>query len=444
MGDSWPKVIRDPVHDIIVFDDTPCDRLLLSLIDTREFQRLRRIKQLGMSDMVFPGANHSRFSHSIGAMHVARRLLDRAMAIGLKISDNQYLAVSVAALLHDIGHGPFSHAYERATGDRHENRTLEIIQSPTTEVNARLQASSSTLPGQMVAFFDEEAGDEARQKAGIPRALTQIISSQLDADRFDYLLRDSLMTGTDYGKFDLNWLLLQLQYDKSKERLFLSRKAFSAAEAYVYARYHMYRSVYFHKATRAAEVMLRLVFSRYKWLVSECGSEEERGKVVPGAPLTVCSAFSGHPTLDTFLALDDSTVTEFFKACTDASDPILKILGQGLIARTLFKGIDVTDYDMANVARFTEKAREKVRANEMDPDYAFVDDTAADIPYKPYDPDAENPATQIYVEVGTGKIEELSTVSGPVEQLKKKYALVRYYYPASMRLEIKNIAEELL
>ena len=441
MGNSWPKVIRDPVHDIIAFENTPCDRLLLSLIDTQEFQRLRRIKQLGMSDMVFPGANHSRFSHAIGVMHVARRILCRAKAIGLDLDDDQRIAVSVAALLHDIGHGPFSHAYEKATGDKHEARTLEIIRSESTEVNKRLREFSSTLPEQVATFFDEAADDDAREKAGIPRVLTQIISSQLDADRFDYLLRDSLMTGTDYGQFDLNWLLLQLSYDGTKERLFLSRKALSAAEAYVYARYHMYRSVYFHKATRAAEVMLRLVFKRYRELLRKAGSKKEKLRVAPGAPSALYHLFTDQSSLDSFLAVDDHTVTEFFKACSGAGDDMLRMLGCGLITRVLYKGIDVTDCPTASIPKFTERAKEIVKANGLDPDYAFVDDTAADIPYKPYDPDADYPATQIYVEKGTGERKELSEVSDSVIQLKKKYALVRYYYPASLRDKIEEASD---
>ena len=441
MGNSWPKVIRDPVHDIVAFENADCDRLLLSLIDTREFQRSRRIKQLGMSDMVFPGANHSRFSHAIGVMRVARRILSRAKGIGLDIQDSQHIPVSVAALLHDIGHGPFSHAYEKATGDKHEARTLEIIRSASTEVNKRLREFSSTLPEQVGMFFDPTVDDEAREKAGIPRVLTQIISSQLDADRFDYLLRDSLMTGTDYGQFDLNWLLLQLSYDGARKRLFLSRKALSAAEAYVYARYHMYRSVYFHKATRAAEVMLRLIFKRYRDLLRLANSDQERRSIVPNTPPALFDVFADQSSLDCFLAVDDHTVTEFFKACGEANDGMLSMLGSGLITRALFKGIDVTDHGAASIAEFTGRAKEIVKANGLDPDCAFVDDTASDIPYKPYDPDAENPATQIYVEKGTGERKELSEVSESVSQLKKKYALLRYYYPASLRDKIEEAAD---
>ncbi len=443
MKKIFPKMIRDPVHDIIPFEDTCTDRLLLNLIDTREFQRLRRIKQLGMSDMVFPGASHSRFCHAIGAMHVARKILDRAEAIGLSITEEQRTAVLVAALLHDVGHGPFSHAYEKATGDNHEARTLQIIKSDLTEVNKTLREFDSGLPDLLAAFFEEEA--DASGTSVIPPVLTQIISSQLDADRFDYLLRDSLMTGTDYGKFDLNWLLLQLRYDKPKGRFYLSRKALSAVEAYVYARYHMYRSVYFHKAIRAAEVMLRLIFKRYKELLDGESTEPEKQSVVPDAPKALLQAFAVQASLDNFLNLDDHAVTEFFKACCNAKDTLLRDLGEGLITRKLFKGIDVTDRAGSAtpaIVKFTERSKQEVREKGLDPDYAFPYETAADTPYKPYDPDVENPATQIYIQLPTGNIKELSRVSDPVDQLTKEYTLLRYYYPPSIRSEIEKIAKE--
>ena len=265
MGDTWPKVIRCPVHNIIPFEDRECDRLLLALINTKEFQRLRRIKQLGLSELVFPGANHSRFAHSIGVMHVARRILDRVGQLCPKcVDEHQRTVVLAAALLHDIGHGPFSHAFEKVTGDKHENRTLEMITSEETEVNAVLRKIDPGLPQRLKVFFDEDLEEDAREEAEIPAYLTQIVSSQLDADRFDYLLRDSHSTGAEYGRFDIEWILQHLGMDDGKGRFFLGRKALYAGETYVFARYHMYRSVYYHKTTRAAEVMLRLLFRRFK------------------------------------------------------------------------------------------------------------------------------------------------------------------------------------
>src|SRR5882724_568114 len=202
MAKTWPKVILDPVHNLIPFEDNQTDRLLLDLINTREFQRLRRIKQLGMSELVFPGSNHSRLAHSIGVMHVARLMVERTeKALQEKLSEDIRMSACAAALLHDVGHGPFSHAFEKVTRERHEARSIEIIRDDATEVSRVLRDADPRLPDR-VALFVEPSGKEAWRAAGIPPYLRSVVSSQLDADRLDYLLRDSLATGTTYGRFD--------------------------------------------------------------------------------------------------------------------------------------------------------------------------------------------------------------------------------------------------
>jgi uncharacterized protein len=457
MSKSWPKVIRDPVHNIITFENTECDRLLLDLINTREFQRLRRIKQLGLCDMVFPAANHSRFAHSIGVMQNARQFLDRISRLSGKIDKNHRMLVCVAALLHDIGHGPFSHAFEKVTGDSHERRTLEIIRDDSTEVHQLLRAIDPKLPEHMALFFDEDIEDDQLENAPFPPFLTQIVSSQLDADRFDYLVRDSHSTGTGYGVFDRDWLLQHLCVKEIKPkkksavnlagRFYLSSKALFAAEAYVFARFHMYRMVYFHKTIRAAEVMLRLVFQRFKELLIKSDSKAARNNVVPGSTPGLVRAFSKASSpipLEEYLRLDDFSVTEFLKCCGRSKDKYLKELGLGLIGRRLYKATDATDAASSDVGHFTSKATEKIRKLHGDTDYSFVPDTPTDTPYKPYDPDAEKPATQIYVENSLSELKELSSVVEAVETLKKKYTLVRYYYPESIREDIDLIAKETL
>src|SRR5262245_13179216 len=131
MSDSWPRYLRDPIHNLITFQDDPADRLLLHLIDTPEVQRLRRIKQLGFSEQVFPGANHSRFAHSLGVLHVTKKFLTQFDQVtGERLEDSQRALLLAAALLHDIGHGPFSHAFEKVTGVNHEAFTRQIIVTP--------------------------------------------------------------------------------------------------------------------------------------------------------------------------------------------------------------------------------------------------------------------------------------------------------------------------
>jgi hypothetical protein len=445
MSSSWPKVIRDPVHNIVPFDDTPCDRLLLDLINSREFQRLRRVKQLGVSQLVFPGADHSRFAHSIGVMHVARRFLDRIARLdGLSLTEDQRIVVLAASLLHDVGHGPFSHAFEKITGEDHERRTLEIISDDSTHVNQILRKCSLDLPGRLQVFFDEESKGKHPASTDIPPFLTHVVSSQMDADRFDYLLRDSLATGTDYGRFDLEWLLQHLRVNVEKGRFYLSHKAVFAAENYVFARFHMYRTVYFHKTTRAGEVMLRLLFKRYKRLLDEAASPDAKQKVVSNAPPHVFRAFAGgadRMTLAEYLSLDDHSITEFLKCCLMASDKQLQQLAGGLLYRNLFKATDATHAESAAVGAYNHAAIERVRELGLDPDFAFYYDSPSDTPYKPYDPDAENPATQIYVETHAGGgQQELGTVLDAVQQLKRRYSLLRYYYPSEIRGEMEAVA----
>lgn len=442
VSSTWPKIIRDPVHNIVRFEDELGDRLLLQLINTKGFQRLRRIKQLGLSQLVFPGADHSRFAHSIGVMQVARRFLERVARICPQCFDNdQRTVVLAAALLHDVGHGPFSHAFEKVTGEKHEKRTLQIITDPSTEVNSVL---GKELSERLKVFFGEDL-EEEQLEADIPAYLTQVVTSQLDADRFDYLLRDSFATGTDYGQFDLEWLIQHLHVDSDKGRFYLGRKAQCAAEAYVFARYHMYRTVYFHKTTRAAEVMLRLLLRRYKKLIDECANDtEQQKKIVPDAPPSAVRAFRGNIELPEYLLLDDHTLTKFAKACTKCNDKVLRELANGLLHRRLFKATDVTEDLSPNVVKFSDEAKKMIAAAGYEVEFAFASDAPSDTAYKLYNPDVEEPATQIYIEDPDGGQVELSQRSDPVKQLTKKYTLVRYYYPADTRDQILETAVPLL
>src|SRR5688500_18185789 len=250
------KIIRDPVHDVIAFRlDRPADTLLFRLINAAEFQRLRRIKQLGMASLAYPGAEHSRYSHSLGVMETARKILDH-LRRSVPIDEEQETVCLVASLLHDLGHGPFSHVFERVSGIVHAAITRRVVQDPDSEVHRLLLEHDIRLPAKVVALL--------RGRSGAPGFYCDILASQLDADRFDYLLRDNLMTGSRYGDYDLRWLLHALTIDPATERLAVTWKGVNAVEAYLQARYHMYRNVYFHKVVRSAEGMLKLTLQRAK------------------------------------------------------------------------------------------------------------------------------------------------------------------------------------
>ncbi len=375
-------------------------------------------------------------------MHTARSFLAKIRRVRPDLLDeDRETLVLAAALIHDVGHGPFSHAFEAVTGDRHEARTLEIILDPTTEIHQCLTSfkPETDLPRRISLFFDESIEDDRLVAAEVPPLLTQIVSSQLDADRFDYLQRDSYASGVGYGKFDAGWLIHHLNLDHEKGRFFLSRKAISEVERYVFARYHMYRSVYFHKTTRSAEVMLRLTFKRFKQLLEQEGSAPDVQTILPDAPPSVVAAFGGRLTLQQYLALDDHALTEFFKICANAKDGLLRDLGSGLLNRKLYKAIDVTDISPRSVADYRVAAVDKLRGLGLDPEYTHVDDSPSDTPYKPYDPDAEKLATQIYIETLAGGLQEIGRVSESIEVLKKKYSLLRYYFPERVREELSSI-----
>jgi HD superfamily phosphohydrolase len=434
---SWPKVFRDPIHNLIAFEDTPCDRLLLDLINTREMQRLRRIKQMGVSELVFPGADHSRFAHSLGVLHTARLFLDQLCRWeGRPLPDEQRVFVLCAALLHDVGHGPFSHVFEQVTNQAHEGYTRQIIHDRGTEVNARLRAYSREMPERLAMFFDEDA-----EESSLPGYVARIVSGQLDADRCDYLLRDSHATGTNYGHYDLTWMLAQLRPDPANKRFYLTRKGLAAAETYLFARYHMYRTVYFHKTSRAAEVMLKLLFRRCRERIGEDRTELD-------VPVSVRSILTGQMSLTSYLDTDDHTVTELMKGCVRSSDATLAGLASGLLYRRLYKCVDVTGHvaeqQLSRIMEFRERVRAWMLERGIDLEYGFVEDTASHTPYQPYAPDEEKPARQIFVEGDGGRIVEISQLSEALMQLRKTYTVMRYYFPPELRQDVMRFAGAIL
>ena len=180
------RIYRDPVHNIIrLRTDSDEGELMMRLIDAAEFQRLRRIKQLGLGLYTYQGAEHSRFTHSLGAFHLMTRVLDR-LSERHAIDPRDRIAARAAALLHDVGHGSFSHVMEKLIGFHHEQRTVQVVLDEQTEIGALLKSFAADLPGKVAAIIEGTFR---------PSALAQLVSSQLDVDRMDYLLRDSLMTG---------------------------------------------------------------------------------------------------------------------------------------------------------------------------------------------------------------------------------------------------------
>src|SRR3989440_100682 len=319
------RIYRDPVHNIIPLrDDNAEGQLMIRLIDTPEFQRLRRIKQLGLGLYTYQGAEHSRFTHSLGALHLMTRILDQLSA---RIAPADRAAARAAALLHDIGHGPFSHAMEKVLGVHHEQMTMLAVTSPESALNATLKSFSDEMPDRVASIIDGTFK---------PAALAQLVSSQLDVDRMDYLLRDSLMTGAKYGLYDLEWIINSLHIDEEADRIYVAARGVHAVEEYLQARYYMFRQVYFRRTLRSAEAVLRSALRRSLELMN-------KGKQVwcVGGSAFEKMLRRGSLTVTEHLSMDDSDVIFHMKQWQQSKDPVLSDLSQRFVNRRLFKAIDL-------------------------------------------------------------------------------------------------------
>src|SRR5438445_13051155 len=219
------------------------------------------------------------------------RILDQLSA---RIAPADRAAARAAALLHDIGHGPFSHAMEKVLGVHHDQMTMLAVTSPESALNATLKSFSDEMPHRVASIIDGTFK---------PAALAQLVSSQLDVDRMDYLLRDSLMTGAKYGNYDLEWIINAIEVDEAADRIYVSARGLYAVEEYLQARYYMFRQVYFHRTLRSAEAVLRAILRRALKLL-------ESGQPVWHAPDTAFEKVlrRNSLTITEYLEVDDSDV----------------------------------------------------------------------------------------------------------------------------------------
>jgi len=339
------RVFRDPVHGLIELRGD--DRPIAEILETRALQRLRRIKQMGMAWLVYPGAEHSRFSHALGALHIAQRVTRQ-----LRLEPELALDVKVAAMIHDVGHGPLSHAWEHAfPGSDHERWGARIV-AEDEQLAAALEALAPGLPARMGQFW---------HKTYKPAFARKLVSSQLDVDRLDYLLRDGHYSGAGYATYDLDWILHALAVedvrtddDDPRDLVVDYRRGMFAVEQYLFARSYMYAQVYHHKTVRAAEWMLIKLFERYAVLAR--GGDEPPGlpaaaTLARGQPLPVADYLRLHD-VSVFAALDEWGGRGTGLA---AEDPVIADLAARLVDRRLFKTFDLGD-DVHVVERIREPA----------------------------------------------------------------------------------------
>lgn len=428
-----PKLFRDPVHDIIAFDlSDPVEDVLFELIKTQTFQRLRRVRQLGFANLIYHGAEHSRFVHSLGVVHVARTIF-KAIAEPAGLGDDERLEVLCAALLHDVGHGPFSHAIESVTSVPHETYTRRIIEDEDSDVARILRGVTSDLPARVAAYFGARSDVEPSRQI-----LLDIVSSQLDADRLDYILRDGMATGVKIGVYDFERICAMFQpyhgeVDGSPSlRLAVSYRAREAVEGYLIARFHMFKQVYLHKAVRSAEKMLEAVLRRARQIL------EDGGVFSSALSPTIERLLSGDVlNTDEFVSLDDTDIWVALKAWRYDSDPILKRLSAGLLDRDLYKTVGLDPNDPVAIARTVDRARQIASNLGYDPDYAVLLDRAQDTPYQPYDPGGGD--------VAHIPIVEADASASPIEDLSDLVHLLgRDAYKILHLCVPKDVREELL
>ncbi|MDY4511167.1 HD domain-containing protein [Streptococcus hyovaginalis] len=409
------KVFRDPIHNYIHVKDP----IIAQLIDTKEFQRLRRIKQVPTTSYTFHGAEHNRFSHCLGVYEIARRITE--------IFEQQYpqlwdpkesLITMTAGLLHDIGHGAYSHTFERLFETDHEAYTQEIITNPETEVNAVLRQVSDDFPQEVASVINHTYPN---------KQVVQLISSQIDCDRMDYLLRDSYYTGTSYGQFDLTRILRVIQ--PVENGIVFAKNGMHAVEDYLIGRYQMYMQVYFHPASRAMEVLLQNLLKRAKYLYHRDPHyfQSTSPKLIP--------FFEKQTQLDDYLALDDGVMNTYFQTWMACKDSVLSDLAKRFINRKLFKSIT---FDQANAEKLEELST-LVKHTGFDPEYYTGIHINLDLPYDVYKPKSNKPRTQIDIAQKDGSKQELSSLSPLVAALSGNiHGDRRYYFPKEM-LEAQDL-----
>lgn len=325
--------LRDAVHLDIIFEER-----FFNIISTIDFQRLSRIKQLSCEYLVFPTALHNRFSHSIGTFHVMKLLVDKISKVlkeeGIEFTAYHRDLALVAALLHDIGHGPFSHTFEKiSTKQLHEMWTVEIIENENTEINKALKENfPENFVKDLVSLFDKEKEHEP-----VHNIISQLISSKLDADRMDYLLRDSYFTGVNMGVYDLHRLIssLDIAYIENKPVLCVNEKYISPIEEYIMARFYMHKEAYQHPLKKQLENVIQKIFKRAKELYSydyDIFYDKSMEAI-----------FKEELDIKTYLSLDDNFILYHISRWKNSDDMIMQKLCSAFLDRKKFTKYRTTD-----------------------------------------------------------------------------------------------------
>lgn len=358
------KIINDPVYGFITIPS----ELIYDLIDHPYFQRLRNIKQLGMTHLVYPGAVHTRFHHALGAMHLMSMAIETLKGKGHAITEEEEEAVTIAILLHDIGHGPYSHALENTivSGISHEDISILLMNSLNEKFGNRLDLAIQIFKGSYSKPF-----------------LHQLVSGQLDTDRMDYLNRDSFFTGVSEGIIGFDRIIKMLNVYNN--HLVVEEKGIYSIEKFLVARRIMYWQVYMHKTAVAAEHLLVKILRRAKELVND-------GQQLFATPSfnhfltnTVSKEeFINDPVhIRNFTCLDDHDIFTSVKVWATGKDKILSHLCRYLLTRSLYKiEISPEPFDQQRVEILREKITERLDIDIKDIGYFVFTDTITNHAYK--------------------------------------------------------------
>jgi HD superfamily phosphohydrolase len=431
-------ILRDPVHGLIAFD-RPEEELVIRLLGTAEMQRLRRIRQLGVASLVFPGAEHTRFAHAIGTAHVMKRLVARLRDVektlepGLRLDPGRAREALAGALLHDVGHGPLSHLFEEALAGAppHEEWSTRIILDPESEVSRVLSEQDRALPARVAELVLGR-----HELAYLARA----VSGTVDVDRCDYLLRDAHATGVPYGRYDLDWLLRSFTFAPVHEPdgepgaagpsaapplAIDGAKGIVALEAFVLARLFMFQQVYFHKAARSAEWMIGSILSRVAELL--------RGGIrLDGVPSAIAAMALGKKVpLADYLELDDNVLFCAMHVWESSNDEILADLTRRVRSRSLFKTLELYGQSDADCHASLDTARNIARRRGFRPESYVGLDVASDTPFG----DEHDPLSVVFPKGATRKPGDVSFLLGRLRG--ETVTRARLIFASELRDEIR-------
>lgn len=402
----------------------PIDNLLSRIIDTKEFQRLRRIRQMGLGWMTFHGAEHSRFGHSVGTLFTAKKIISHLSNNFPEI--NLFKAeILVSSLLHDIGHGPFSHASEKISRHNHEEWTKKII-TGNTEINSLLTDFDKKLTPNVIKVF------EYKHDYLFP---SQIISSYIDADRLDYLHRDSYYVGVPYGLTGSDRIIASFEIEEETKRLVISESiGLDAVIHYLQARHSMYQQVYQHKKNIACDFLLRKIANRIR---------EVKPKNISKSLANYLQINNQDTDIDSYLKTDDCLLISNLANLREdsTSDKILSDLSNRFLSRKIFKSLEFRQkIPKEKIDELLEKIITIAKKKAINPDYYIGIEKSSSKPYEPYAETKKQTSKAILIKQKNGDVKELSCISGLVKALREENIMKTcLVFTSELEEEITNL-----